>query len=144
MLTSTKFPSTAYSSTTPSPSQRLTNRALLAKDIDQAGNPVARIVALQAYADDPLAQADEMTVPETQAWRRACPTMGLRPTQYPCPAEALLHCRRKAEAHALIAKQGLHQTARADLVALPAEHAGATAATWRGSVIGTAVTGMTL
>lgn len=42
-----------------------------------------------------LADQGEGTLPEIQAWRRAFSTMGLKPTQYRCAAEALLRRFRK-------------------------------------------------
>lgn len=42
-----------------------------------------------------LAGGPEGELPEIQAWRRAFSTMGLKPTQYRCAAEALLRRYRK-------------------------------------------------
>ncbi|MFC0199013.1 B3/B4 domain-containing protein [Paracoccus rhizosphaerae] len=95
MPTSTTFPSIAYSPAILSLFPQLNSRALLAQGIDQAGDPADHIAALQVRADQRLQESDEAAFPEIQAWRRALSTMGLRPTQYRCAAEALLRRRRK-------------------------------------------------
>ena len=51
--------------------------------------------AFARTAEARLARHSEGEFPEVQAWRRAFSTMGLKPTQYRCAAEALLRRYRK-------------------------------------------------
>lgn len=95
MPNSPLFPQIAYSSVIRRLFPQLHIRAVMVEGVDQTGDLGTRIALLQARADERLARADETTFPEIQAWRRAFSTMGLRPTQYRCAAEALLRRRRK-------------------------------------------------
>ncbi len=53
------------------------------------------VAELTARALARLERETEGNLPEIQAWRRAYSTMGLKPTQYRCAAEALLRRLRK-------------------------------------------------
>lgn len=95
MPTSSTTPPITYSCVIRSLFPQLHSRALLVEGVGQAGDPGRQTALLHARADGRLAQANETAFPEIQAWRRAFSTMGLRPTQYRCAAEALLRRRRK-------------------------------------------------
>lgn len=70
--------------------------AVLAVDDVHDHADVAEAAATFAHsADARLAEAPESAFPEIQAWRKAFSTMGLKPTQYRCAAEALLRRHRK-------------------------------------------------
>lgn len=57
----------------------------------------ADVARFQNIARARLANGTEGSFPEIQAWRRAYATMGLKPTQYRCAAEALLRRFRKVD-----------------------------------------------
>ncbi|MGH3914487.1 MAG: B3/B4 domain-containing protein [Pseudonocardiaceae bacterium] len=74
----------------------------ISKDVSVADH----LTPFQRTAEARLAVSSEGEFPEIQAWRRAFSTMGLKPTQYRCAAEALLRRFRKEgslpELHPLI------------------------------------------
>ncbi|HIP78909.1 MAG TPA: hypothetical protein EYH07_10660 [Kiloniellaceae bacterium] len=61
-------------------------------DRPEVSKDIARFSGLAAQR---LEKASEGALPEIRAWRRAYSTMGLKPTQYRCAAEALLRRFRK-------------------------------------------------
>lgn len=74
---------------------QLCSRALVVERIDAESDTAVAIARLKSIADTRLGAANEGEFPEIQAWRRAFSTMGLKPTQYRCAAEALLRRYRK-------------------------------------------------
>ncbi len=54
-----------------------------------------RLAVYAEIARDLLSAGPESELPQIQAWRRAFSTLGLKPTQYRCAAEALLRRYRK-------------------------------------------------
>ena len=63
--------------------------------IEPRADTAEAVGAFARTAGARLARHSEGEFPEVQAWRRAFSTMGLKPTQYRCAAEALLRRYRK-------------------------------------------------
>ncbi|CAI1099229.1 B3/4 domain [Serratia liquefaciens] len=85
---------------------RLHSGIVTVDGIHSNANPSEQIAFLHDIADKRLATASEGEFVEIKAWRRAYSTLGLKPTQYRCAAEALLRRHRKGgelpELHPLI------------------------------------------
>ena len=64
--------------------------AIAVGGITSEPNVTAAVDRFAEIARGRLAEGPESQLPEIQAWRRAFSSMGLKPTQYRCAAEALL------------------------------------------------------
>jgi DNA/RNA-binding domain of Phe-tRNA-synthetase-like protein len=69
-----------------------------ARGLEPAADVSGQVAGYVAMAGARLAGRSESDMPEIRAWRRAFSSMGLRPTQYRCAAEALLRRYRKERA----------------------------------------------